>query len=140
MLIIIPCGSKKLSYSTLAWKLYQGPYYKSCLRWALSIEKMDNIRILSAKYGLLRLDEVIHPYELRMGRPGSISLDKIREQAQASGLLSEEVIGLGGRDYTRIIKEIWPFAHLPLEGKGGLGKQMRWLKRHLGKGDFIVSD
>lgn len=133
MLIIIPCGAKKAKTSALAWRLYQGPYFKACLRWALSVEVPSNVWILSAKYGLIRLDEAIEPYDLRMGEPGSVTIEHIKDQIDDGMLLSEKVIGLGGRAYTAVIKAIWPNADLPLRGIGGIGLQMQWLKQNHGK-------
>jgi hypothetical protein len=40
----------------------------------------DRILILSALHGLLPLDEVIAPYELRMGQPGSIGAGGLGRQ------------------------------------------------------------
>lgn len=40
----------------------------------------ENIRILSAKHGLIKLDEIIEPYDVKMGDRESVSMDVLREQ------------------------------------------------------------
>jgi hypothetical protein len=42
--------------------------------------------VLSALHGLVPLDQVLEPYELRMGQPGSVTPARLAEQARALGL------------------------------------------------------
>lgn len=79
-LVIIPCGASKLPTAAAAAELYTGSMFKDALRTALSMTSEDNIRIMSAKHGLLKLDQIVEPYELKMGQPGSVSLDALRYQ------------------------------------------------------------
>ncbi len=65
-----------------AGELYVGGYHVACRRAAAVLTTPDRILILSALYGLLPLDRVIAPYDLRMGRPGSISPEALRRQAE----------------------------------------------------------
>ena len=53
MIVVIPCGAKKVDHRAPAGKLYTGPYFSACLKWALSRVVSTPIYILSAKYGLL---------------------------------------------------------------------------------------
>lgn len=131
-IIIIPCGARKQSGSHLAQHLYTGPYFKACLHWALSNAEPANIFILSAKYGLLALDDCIETYEMRMGNPGSIQLKEVRQQAYDRDLIQKHCIAIGGRSYTGLCKQIWINCETPLEGKGGQGKQIHWLKYNHG--------
>lgn len=132
MIVIIPCGAKKQSVPVPAYAMYLGAYYKACLRYALSISKQDDIFILSAKHGLLALDDPIAPYNLRMGEVGSVTTQQIRDQALQRGILNEQVVGIGGRDYTDILCQVWADCITPLQGVGGIGKQIQWLKWHRG--------
>lgn len=129
MLIIVPCGKKKLPHPAPAGRMYLGPYHLACRRWA---EGRGRVIILSALHGLLPPSRVIDPYELRMGEPGSVGAETVRNQAKEMGLLSERVIALGGVRYTRICKLVWPDCQLPLAGVGGIGKQLRWLRDNRG--------
>ena len=125
-LVIVPCGSAKRSVPARADQLYTGGYHRACLDYALGLVPATRILILSGKYGLLDLDTVIQPYDVRMGR--GITPDEIRTQAATRGLLSDHVIALGGRQYTSICRAIWATCETPLEGRGGLGRQLQWLR------------
>lgn len=130
MIVIIPCGGKKRLEMSRARDLYIGPYFKACLRYSLYLVEPERVYILSALHGLLILDEEVEPYDLRMGQPGCVRVDQIRHRATEFELLNEEVIALGGREYTGRCLQVWPHALTPLEGVGGIGKQLAWLKSH----------
>lgn len=129
MLVIIPCGSKKLKTAAKAKDIYTGGYFKACLNFAKSIAPEADIRILSGKHGLLPLDKVIEPYEMRLGQRGSIQFADIKNQAVAQNLLNESnVIVAAGKDYAGIALALWPHANWVLRGAGGMGKQIQKLK------------
>lgn len=135
MLIIIPCGAKKFRVKSPvpAHRLYVGPYFKACLKYALSITDPCSIFILSAKYGLISLKENIESYDLKMGQVGSIGGDIILEQAIERDLVYRTpMIGLGGKLYTDKMRNIWPNGHYPLTGLS-LGYSMRFLKINHGR-------
>lgn len=113
--------------------LYTGSYHKAALGYALAIAKPENIRILSAKYGLLALDKSVAPYDLKMGQEGSVSEDQVRQQAADQGLLDEQVIAVTGSKYFEVIAKVWPNAERPLAGIGGMGYQMQWLTKETKK-------
>ncbi|UZQ49968.1 DUF6884 domain-containing protein [Clostridium kluyveri] len=60
-IVLISCVSKKLSYPAKAKDMYISQLFKLNFNYANFI-KADNIFILSAKYGLLKLDKEIEPY------------------------------------------------------------------------------
>lgn len=131
MLVVIPCGGKKRKTASFveAATLYTGSYFRACLRAALALTTPDRVRILSAKHGLLRLDEKIAPYDLRMGNGGAISHDRLDAQATGAGLREErDVVVLAGHDYARLALFVWPHAKVPLRGVGGLGFQLKRLR------------
>lgn len=133
MLVIVPCGQSKRTTRAQAGVMYTGPYHRDCLDYARSIASPQEILILSAKYGLLRLTDWVEPYDLRMGEPGAVTADVVREQARSLGVLEEHpVIALGGIEYTRVCRAVWPGCVLPLAGVGGLGHQRRWLRHNRG--------
>ena len=69
-LVMVPCGSRKTQLPQApAGQLYIGSYHLACRRAAAVLTTPDRILILSAMHGLLPLDRVIAPYELRMGDP-----------------------------------------------------------------------
>jgi len=131
MTVIVACGAKKLSREAPARDLYTGGYFKACLAYALKIAPAENVRILSAKHGLIGLNDVIAPYNRKMGDPSSITESALTEQAEAQELLAEKVVVLGGRLYAGLCQKVWREVEAPLEGKGGLGQQIAWMKKQL---------
>ena len=90
----------------------------------------DVVLVLSARHGLVGLDEVIEPYDLRMGEPGAVGVEQLRRQAAAMGLLGHpDVVVLGGRRYVAAGRQVWPDARAPLEGSRGIGEQLARLAR-----------
>ena len=65
-MVIIPCGKAKkvTSVPVQAWTLYTGGYFKTLLNLAIRLDK--DVRILSAGYGLLKLNDMVLPYELKI--------------------------------------------------------------------------
>lgn len=116
-LIVVSCGSAKTDYTTNAEHLYIGTPFKLAIKYAKSLVPRDQIRILSAKYGLLKLDDLAEPYRLRMGKPGSIVSNKVKSQAIAQGISSApKVVVFGGIDYYNLCAEVWPHAQRLYEG------------------------
>jgi hypothetical protein len=130
-IVIIPCGAKKLNRPAKAINMYQGSYYKKCRDYALSLTMKENIFILSAKYGLLPLDKIIEPYSLTLGQEGCVNSNDVRKQAGELNLLDRDCIAIGGKRYTNLCKRVWKEAKTPLEGKGGMGYQMKWMKEQI---------
>lgn len=129
MLVIIPCGGAKESSARPAHLLYKGGYFKACLEYALSLTTANNIRILSSRYGLLKLDQIVSPYEMRITDAGAISDQALRAQAEEQGLINEtDVTIIAGKDYGMKALKIWASAKTPLFGVGIIGKQMKFLK------------
>lgn len=128
MIVIISCGKKKKDVMSPAYALYQGTYFKLNLAYAEKLTKdLKQIYILSAKYGLVSAFQKIEPYNLKMGEKGCII--SIKNQVKELELEDEkDVIVLGGSLYVNICKEVWPNCETPLRGKGGIGKQLRYLK------------
>jgi len=117
--IIITCGKKKSITISRAEFMYVGSHFKDCLKWAKSKEKNDNIYILSAKYGLLKLSDIIKPYDLKMGEKGCVSSDFIKNQAKEFGILDCEIISTAGREYRMVLDKVfknikYPFYNLSL--------------------------
>lgn len=126
----MPCGATKAAVPRPAGQLYTGGYHRLTLRAAHALTTSDNIRIVSGRHGLLPLDQVIAPYDLRLGQPGSISADHLEDQADQQGLLGHpNVVILAGRDYTRLSQQVWPHARTPLAGTRGIGEQQHRLAR-----------
>ena len=137
MLIIIPCGSKKRLAPSPARDLYLGAQFRMTVRAAeaLQVAAGGRIMILSGLHGLLELDQVVEPYEQRMGKPGCVSVEQLRAKAVAMGLeLAEDVTVLAGKEYSEAARAVWPAISTPLAGLGGIGYQRQALARIIREG------
>ncbi|MFD5718086.1 DUF6884 domain-containing protein [Streptomyces sp. NPDC127036] len=123
-LVVIPCGSRKLDRRAPAGDLYVGSYHRACRRAAEALEP-GRLLILSARYGLLDLDDVVEPYDTPHGAAGSITADALLEQARRRGaLLDGPVVALGGARHVSLVRSVWPGALSPLAATRGVGEQM----------------
>lgn len=59
-LVVVGSGLLKLSAPAPAGRLYTGAHTRAAIRWARSVS--DDVLILSAKYGLVPVGQVIAPY------------------------------------------------------------------------------
>ena len=64
--IIISCGSSKIETEkpVMAYSLYSGGFFKKVLKTAIHLS--DSVFILSAGYGLLNLNYLILPYDIKI--------------------------------------------------------------------------
>src|SRR4051812_35770762 len=104
--VIIPCGSAKRDHVCSADELYTGGYHLACKTYALSIAPRQNVLILSALHGLVSLDRPLAPYNLKMGQPGCVTVERVREQATTLGILNEQVVAVGGELYMRVVRAV----------------------------------
>lgn len=121
-LVIIGCGAAKLDRPAPAAQLYTGQHFRACLATATAIAPRDSILILSARYGLLGLDDPAEPYDLTMGQPGAIGADQLATQATARGQLNQPVIALCSARYASLARQVWADVATPLAGLG-IGRQ-----------------
>ena len=133
-IFIIGCGARKKTVASAAAELYVGPLFTAALKYARSKSDDANIRVLSAKHGLLTLATVIEPYDLTWGVGASISTAELAAQLPAQWCSSAFVLLCGeryrmaiGYAYNSAFKQPMqakiPLAHL------GIGKQLQWLKQ-----------
>ena len=109
---IIPCGASKLDTEAAAADLYTSSTFRMALEAALAQVDGDRsaVLVLSALHGLIDLDTVIAPYDVKMGdaeaidaRPGTIAA-----QLLARDLLDANIWSFLPRAY---------FAALDIEAK-----------------------
>lgn len=65
-LCLLSCGKSKLPHAAKARDLYTGCLFRDALAYATHPGRFDDVRILSAKHGLLTLDQVVEPYDLKL--------------------------------------------------------------------------
>ena len=122
--MIVSCGAAKLDRSALAADMYVGPFHHLVRRAAAALTGESRILILSARYGLLRVSDVIEPYDLRPGQPGAVTAAEVCQQAAERGLrVLHPLVVLAGRDYTELARAVWRYLVAPLAGCRGIGEQ-----------------
>ncbi len=123
-LVVIPCGSRKLDRPAQAADLYIGSYHRAC-RKAADALRPDRLLILSARYGLLDLDDIVEPYDAPHGTTDAVTAQLILEQAKLRDIvLLDPVVALGGAQHVGLVRSVWPYARTPLAGTRGMGEQM----------------
>ncbi|MGW5277218.1 DUF6884 domain-containing protein [Streptomyces sp. NPDC004044] len=123
-LVVIPCGSRKLGRSARAADMYVGSYHRACRKAADALQP-DRLLILSARHGLLDLDDVIEPYDTPHGAADAITAqDLLKQAAMRDIVLLDPVVALGGARHVSLVRTIWPHARTPLAGTRGMGEQM----------------
>jgi len=130
--VLIACASKKLDYKTKAKDLYISQLFKSGLEYAKKLDP-DKIFILSAKYGLLKLDQEIEPYNITLNNMDDNEIkvwaDRVLINLQkVADLENDEIIFLAGEKYRKYLIPKIKNYQIPLKGLG-IGKQLAFLKQ-----------
>jgi hypothetical protein len=128
---LIPCASKKKPYSTRAVDLYDSHLFRLCLQYARDI-KPDAIFILSAKHGLLRLDQEIEPYNVTLKNMSAAEVQEwagkvITQLTAQADLQRDHFVILAGDRYCRHLLPHLSSYELPVEGLP-IGKQLQRLR------------
>jgi hypothetical protein len=131
-IVLISCASKKLKKKAKVKNLYFSPLFKLNLKYAKSL-RADKIFVLSAKYGLLNLNEEIEPYNLTLNE---MSEKEIKEWAskvlnqlkKEADLEKDEFIFLAGEKYRKFLLPDIKNYKTPTKGMG-IGKQLQFLKQ-----------
>ncbi len=149
--VVIPCGGEKLDVPAIAVELYVGSYFRAVLRAARALTTDDRIRILSARYGLVALDEGLDPYDLRIDAPGAVDADFVARQILAEPALSKlafdtrRIVVLAGQAYASVAVEALDLAgvgipvELPFEGARGIGDHLARAKA-IAEGELVDDD
>ncbi len=136
--VLIACCKEKLDHKAKASDMYISALFKKCLAYA-HLLKPDAIYILSARYHLLDLNEMIEPYNLSLN---SMQVDKIRQWAEIvldqlrehADLQQDHFIFLAGEKYRRfLIPDICDY-EIAMQGKS-IGQQLHCLNEKLKEGN-----
>lgn len=133
-IVLVACASKKGVERARAKDLYQSWLFKMNLAYAKSL-KPDFIFILSAKYGLINLDEEIEPYDKTLNKMSLLErkewAEKVLEDlGKITSFNEDEFIFLAGEKYREFILPQIKNYQVPLQGLG-IGRQLKWLKQKL---------
>ncbi len=85
-LVVIPCAAAKVDHPAPAAELYASDNFAHMLRaaQATAADMGDaKVMILSAEHGLVELDQVLAPYDTKMGQRGCIGTELVIDQLVA---------------------------------------------------------
>lgn len=134
-IILIGCVKKKRDFRTKAENLYISDFFKKNLAYARSL-KPDLVLILSAKYGLVTLDQEIDPYDLTLknfskGELINWSADTLQQLQKVADLNNDRFVFLAGDKYRKYLIPKLKNYEIPFKGLG-IGKQLQQLKNKIG--------
>lgn len=130
MIALIGCVKSKRKRSCKAADMYISPIFRKSLNYAS--KTCAKTYILSAKYGLLRMDDIISPYNETLNQKTEhekkIWAAKVYRQMQEEGISTEDkIMFLSGKNYYKYLKMIYKNSITPLAGLQ-MGKRLKWLK------------
>lgn len=133
-IVLISCVSKKLNHKSLAQNLYTSSLFKKNLQYAKSLNP-DKIFILSAKYGLLKLNEEIEPYNKTLNEMSSSEIKEwsssvLNQLKKLVDIENDEFIFLAGNNYRKFLIPHIKHYNIPMLGLG-IGKQLQWLSERI---------
>jgi hypothetical protein len=133
-IVLISCAKKKLFQRSKAKDLYVSTLFKYNLQYAKSL-KPDKIFILSAKYGLLDLEQEIEPYDKTLNKMTSREVEEwsngvISQLNNKVDLKKDEFIFLAGNNYRKYLVPQIPNNKIPLKGLS-YGRQLKYLKENV---------
>lgn len=131
MNVFLSCVKSKQNKACEAQNMYTSDLFKKSLAFAKTL-KPNNIYILSAKYGLLKLTDTIAPYNLTLNNMSEKSRKawayKVYNQCVQEGIdFNEEAVFLCGLNYRKYLITKFKNAKAPLKNLG-IGKQLAFYK------------
>lgn len=134
MIVFISCAKSKQKSRSMAQDMYISPLFKKQLAFAKTFNP-DKIYILSAKYGVVELEQYISPYDLTLNdMPNSKRKEwayKCYLQLKKKNInFNEKAIFLCGENYHKYLSQVFKNAEIPL-GDLPFGKRLQYLNQYL---------
>lgn len=106
ILVITSCSAKKKKESMKAIDLYDGDFFRKVKKF-VKLHNFD-LRIISAKYGLLSPDDEIPPYNEKIKNSDDIVILQKKVFPKLRNIINkyDKILILMGEDYKNIIKPI----------------------------------
>lgn len=120
-IVLLMCGKNKLSHTAKVKDFYTSPRFQKSIQYANTLTEEKNIFVLSAKHGLLELEQEIAPYNesiygMSEQKKEQWANNVIKSLSNISNIKEDKYIFLTDDDYN---KELLPFltiVKLPLKG------------------------
>jgi len=130
-IVLISCVSQKRPYRAKARDLYVSTLFKLSLKYAEKLAP-DEIFVLSAKYGLLSLEQEIEPYEKTLNNMSSSEIklwanEVLTQIRNICSIEDSEFTFLAGDKYRKYLLPHIKHYRLPLKGLR-IGEQLQKLK------------
>lgn len=65
-IILIGCSKRKATEAAPAGEFYQGPGFRKALEYSRLAHPDAKVYVLSAKYGIVNIDQVLEPYDMTL--------------------------------------------------------------------------
>ena len=132
--VLISCVSKKLHHKSKAQDLYVSPLFQKNLKYAKTLNP-DKIFILSAKYGLLKLNKEIEPYDETLNKMRSNEIKEwansvLNQMRKSTDIENDEFIFLAGNNYRKFLLPHLIHYKIPMLGLS-IGKQLQCLSKRI---------
>lgn len=134
MNIFLGCVKSKRNKRSKAKDLYTSALFTKALAYARTLADDDDIYILSAKHGLLRLEDPVDPYEVTLN--GMSERERKRwsyntfKQIEKEMDIDEKTIFLCGMNYRKYIIRKFTDVEVPIEGKR-IGEQLAFFTNEI---------
>jgi hypothetical protein len=132
-IVLISCVKTKLKHAAPAKELYTSQLFKFSLAYARSLNP-DAIYVLSAKYGVVELDQRIEPYEMTLNNM-SVSASKewaknvVSRLEELIDLEKDNIVFIAGDKYRKFLIPHIRNYEIPLKGLS-FGRQLQYMKAH----------
>ena len=131
-IVLISCVSKKLEKKSTAENIYTSTLFKKNLTYAKSL-KPNEIYILSAKHGLLKLTDEIEPYDKTLNNMRSKDIKEwsktvVNQLKTVADLENDEFTFLAGEKYRKFLTQELSKVKIPMKGLK-IGQQLQWLTK-----------
>lgn len=133
-IVLISCVSKKLDRKSTAENIYISPLFKKNLTYAKSLNP-NEIYILSAEHGLLKLTDEIEPYDKTLNNMRSNEIKEwskkvISQLKSLTDLKNDKFTFLAGEKYRKYLIPELNNVNIPMKGLK-IGKQLQWLTKQI---------
>lgn len=129
-IVLISCVSMKLNRAAMARDLYVSSLFRKNLAYAESLQP-DAVFVLSAKHGLLRMNDVVEPYDLTLNKMGVGEMKAwakgvLEQLKRCTNIERDRFIFLAGERYRRFLVPAIRRAEVPMLGMT-IGRQLQFL-------------
>lgn len=126
-LLIMSCGKAKGDSPGRAIDVYLGPTFQMVRKYLRTNNGID-VKIISAKYGIIDHKDRISPYELKLNREtASIYGSTVSSFVSEWPKIYTDIFIVGGKTY----QSVFPTAPRDMRAEGRIGEQLSQLKRWL---------